>query len=117
MQSGSRLYDWIAAAIAAVLSLVELVRIFVFRGGTPGHTTFSTFLGGIIFAVVLALAAVGLAAHRRLGWLLGVFGFLVAVAHGVITRVGGNPAGFLYLAGAAALFALLVKDLRFYHPA
>jgi hypothetical protein len=114
MHEGPRLYDRTAAAVAAVLSLFEVVRLIAIRGISAGLTRASTLTEGIMVSVVLALAAVGLVLHRRLGWLFGIVGAVLAAAHGIIVRSGGDPLGIVHILGAAVLFALLVKDLQWY---
>lgn len=114
MRNEPRSYNRLAAIVAGGLALFQLVRLLMAGGVTQGHSKLSTLVGGLLVALLLGVAAVGLALHRRFGWLFGVVGMVVAAAHGIVIRVGGSAVGIAFLIGAAVLFPLIVKSLRFY---
>jgi hypothetical protein len=109
-----RIYDFGAALLAAGLSVFEIVRMIVSGGITGGHNMLSTLIGGVIFSAVLGAAAIGLTLHRRFGWLFGVFGVIVASAHGIVIRAAGAHIGILYMLSAFVLLGLIVKSLHEY---
>jgi hypothetical protein len=114
MRSTPRIYDFAAAGLAAILSAVEVTRLILSRGVTEGHTMLSTLIGGIAFCAVLVAAAVGLALHRRIGWICGAIGALAAAAHGIIVRAGGNRIGAVYLLVSFLMLGLIIKSMHWY---
>lgn len=109
-----RTYGLAAAAASAIASVFELVRVIATGGVAHGETQLSAFLLGISFSVVLGIAALGLAMHRQLGWIAGVWGIIVALSYGVVLRAAGNVIGIAYMALSFVLFPLLVKSLPWY---
>ena len=114
MRATPRLYDLTSAALAAGLSGFELIRLLVTRGATQGNTVVAGLIGAIGFCAVLAGAAVGLALHRRGGWVAGVFGVIMAASYGIFLRAGGYEIGALYILLAPVLMGLIIKDLHGY---
>lgn len=109
-----RFYDLAAAALAGGLSLFELIRLVLTHGVTGGITLLGAALGSGVFCVVLALAAIGLALHHRLGWVFGVLGFLTAAGYGIAVRASGSWVGVAYMIGAGVMLALMIKSLHWY---
>jgi hypothetical protein len=109
-----RIYDFAAAGLAASLSGFELIRMVASHGTSAGHTVLSVVVGGVVFCSVLLIAAVGLALHRRFGWIAGVLAIIAAMSHGIIVRSGGNRVGVLYILGGAAMMALIIKSTHWY---
>jgi len=114
MRLSGRFYDLSAAALAAVLSGLELGRLVVYGGATKGFLPGAAVVMGVMFCVVLVVAALGLALHWRIGWLFGVFGFVAALSYGSILRAGGNWIGVAYMLASFGLLASLIKDLATY---
>jgi hypothetical protein len=114
MRTDARLFDFAAGGLAVALVICEVIRLVAIRGVTGHFTMLMSVLGGVAFIVILLAAAVGLFLHRRVGWLLGVFGMIVTASHGVIVRVGGSHVGIVYVLAAPVLFVLLAKDLYSY---
>ncbi|MDB4934530.1 MAG: hypothetical protein JWP87_1502 [Labilithrix sp.] len=103
-----------AAAISALCSGFELVRVIAIGGRERGFATSGSLFMAILFSVVLALAALGLAAHRQLGYVAGVLAAISALSYGVVLRAGGNAIGIAYMFAAMAIFALIVRSLPYY---
>jgi hypothetical protein len=112
MRDAPRRYDFAAAALAGGLALFEIVRLVLARGVTQGHTILSTVIGGVAFSGILALAAVALVGHRRVGRLFAILGAIAAAAHGIIVRAGGGRIGILYILASVVLFGLTLPRVR-----
>ena len=110
----ARGWDFAAAAIAGGLAASELVRLAISGLSSTAHTVAMTVIGSSAFVAVLAVAAVGLVFHRRIGWLFGVLGFLTAASHGVLLATAGSAIGAVYIIASMALFACVVKTLHWY---
>jgi hypothetical protein len=109
-----RVYDFAAAGLAAGLSGFEVIRMIVSRGTTQGHTMLSAVIGGVTFSAVLLLAAIGLALHRRFGWISGVLAVIAALSHGIVIRSGGNRIGVLYMLAGLVMMGLIIKSTHWY---
>ena len=92
----------------------ELVRLAIVGVSSRGHTVAMTVIGSSAFVAVLAVAALGVLFHRRIGWLFGVLGFLTAAAHGVLLATAGSAIGAIYMFASAGLFVCVVKSLHWY---
>ena len=102
------------AGVAALLSIGELTRLIVNHGVTAGYNQLGTLIGGILFCSTLAIAGVGMALHRRGGWMFGVLASLAAAAHGIVVRAGGSAAGIAYISGSIVMLVLVIKSLHWY---
>jgi hypothetical protein len=109
-----RTYGLAAAGAAAVASAFELFRVTVTGGAALGQNALSSFIEMASFSLVLAVAAVGLAAHRHFGWIAGIGGAVVALSYGIVLRAAGNLIGIPYVFLGIVLLALLVKSLPYY---
>jgi len=109
-----RNYGLAAAGAAAVASAFELIRVILNGGAARGQNALSMFIEALSFSIVLAIAAVGLAAHRQIGWIAGIGGSVVALSYGIVLRAAGNLIGIPYMFLGIVLFALLVKSLPYY---
>jgi hypothetical protein len=103
-----------AAGVTAIAAAFELVRVIVTGGAGRGQTAAGVLSEAIVFALVLGLAAVGLALHRQIGWIAGVGAIVVALSYGVVLRAAGDPIGIAYMVLAIVLFPLIVKSLPYY---
>jgi hypothetical protein len=110
----ARGWDFAAAAIAGGLAVSELVRLAIVGLSSRAHTVAMTVIGSSAFVAVLAVAAIGVFFHRRIGWLFGVLGVVTALAHGVLLATAGSPIGAVYMLSSMALFACVVKSLHWY---
>jgi hypothetical protein len=122
--STARGWDIAAAAAAFGLALSEVVRLTI-RGigsggigsggiGSGGQTMAMTIIGSSAFVAVLAVAAIGVALHRQVGWIFGLLGVLTAASYGILLATMGSAVGTVYVAGAVALFVFVVKSLHWY---
>src|SRR4051812_36206515 len=109
-----RTFGLIAAAMTAATSTFELIRVLANHGAAHGIAPAWSYTGALLYATVMAIAAVGLAIHRQLGWVAGSVGVITALTYGVVLRAGGNWVGVLYMGVAAAIFPLLVKSMPYY---
>jgi hypothetical protein len=132
--STARGWDIAAAAAAFGLALSEVVGLTI-RGigsggigsggvgsggigsggiGSGGQTMAMTIIGSSAFVAVLAVAAIGVALHRQVGWIFGLLGVLTAASYGILLATMGSAVGTVYVAGAVALFVFVVKSLHWY---
>jgi hypothetical protein len=109
-----RTYGLAAAAVCALASGFELIRVIANRGLERGVATPYSFVLAVIFSVILGVAALGLAMHRQLGYVAAVLAFVAAMSYGSVMRSAGNMVGIAYIFVAAALFPLIVKSLPYY---
>lgn len=111
MRSRRRLYALLAAGLAASLAAFEVIRLGVAAGASPGYTLQSSIVGGSVFAIVLGVAALGLALRKPFGWVVGALAAVEATAHGIVVRAGGGWVGVGYMLGGLVLLGLLVMCL------
>jgi hypothetical protein len=109
-----RTYGLAAAGAAAAASAFELIRVLATGGAAAGQTPTWTIIEAALFSVVLAITAFGLATHRQIGWIAGIWGAVVALSYGIVIRAAGNTIGILYMFLGIVLFGLLVKTLPYY---
>src|SRR5688500_14564316 len=110
----ARGWDFAAAAIAGGLAGSELIRLAIVGTSSRAHTVAMTVIGSSAFVAVLAVAAIGVLFHRRIGWLFGVLGFLTAASHGVVLATAGSAIGAVYMFASMGLFVCVVKSLHWY---
>lgn len=104
---------YVAAGLSGAMGIVELVRVIVTRGETPGFLAPMMTTSVIVIALLLT-SAVGLALHRSMGWLVGMLALLVSMGYGVMVLAGGSKIGAVYLFGGLAMFYCLGKSLPAY---
>ena len=80
----ARAWDFAAAAMAGGLAVSELVRLAILGTSSNAQTALMTIIGSSAFVAVLAVAAVGVALHRQVGWIFGLLGALTAASHGMV---------------------------------
>lgn len=119
MQSNhaARGWDVAAAVIAGGLAVSEVVRLAILGLRSNEQTALMTVIGSSAFIAVLAVAAVGVALHKQVGWIFGVLGFIAAASHGAVLAASGSAIGTVYMGAAVALFVVVVKSLQFYRTA
>jgi hypothetical protein len=109
-----RTYGLAAAAISAASSGFELIRVIVTGGVERGYAAPWSIVFAITFAIVMGITAVGLALHRQLGYVAGVFAVVIAMSNGISLRAAGNLVGIAYLFVGALMFPAIVRSLPYY---
>ncbi len=101
---------WAAVAVFGLFAVLQLVLMLMGHPGR-GYTSAAQIVVGILVAV-WAAAAVGLALRKPWGYVMAVFGAVVAIGHGGVLRLGFDPIGVVYLLLGFAAFALVISDRR-----
>lgn len=122
IEMDSHKFGLLGAGIAGAACLFELIRSLASRATLGGWSPGLSRVASVIFVVLFAVTAVGLALHRRFGWGVGVAAFVVSLGYGGIVAAGGAGHGHhrwavVYFLFGGALFGALTKSLPYFRAA
>ncbi len=107
MTVAPRHYALGAAALAAVAAGVELVLLFAAPRRIPGFAVGTTDVVALVVIVSLAATAIGIAAHKSFGPVVGVIAALATLGYGASADAARAHWGTIYMVvGIAILYAL-----------